>query len=211
MPPESVAWMPPPLFELAAGWGNELHLKSMLLSSPKPSRDLPCPFPRKVFSMRSFLLTVCRFSMAAWVGGAALFVVTSVIEQSGPNFDSEIRDHLALMRFPFYYGFGFSLLGVGLLSGLAACGHPSVSKKIATAFFACASLAMILMVVDYVWIYQPLVELITPAGSAKSAEFVTYHKASKYINEIDLTLCLVAALAICWPLGTQSQAKTDSQ
>jgi hypothetical protein len=158
--------------------------------------------------MRSFLLTVCRFSIAAWVGGAALFVMTSIIEQSGPNFDSVIRDHLALMRFPFYYGFGFSLVGVSLLAGGAAVGHPAVGRKSATTFLICTSLAMILMLVDYVWIYQPLIELITPAGTVKTADFITYHKASKYINEIDLTLCLVAALAICWP--TASQPQTDS-
>jgi hypothetical protein len=148
--------------------------------------------------------------MAAWVGGAALFVVTSIIEQSGPNFDSVIRDHLALMRFPFYYGFGFSLVGVSLFAGVAAVGHPTVGRKCATTFLICTSLAMTLMLVDYFWIYQPLIELITPAGAVKTADFVTYHKASKYINEIDLTLCLVAAFAICWPMASQLQAKTDS-
>lgn len=146
--------------------------------------------------------------MAAWVGGAVLFVVTSVVEQSGPNFDNVIRDQLAVMRFPFYYGFGFVLIAVGLVAGLVARGHAAVSKKAAVTFLICTVLALIMMVVDYLWIYQPLAQLITPAGSVRTSDFVTYHNASKYINMVNLTLCLIAAIAICLP-ARSAQAATE--
>lgn len=158
--------------------------------------------------MQSFCLTICRMTMAGWVGAAVLFVVTSVVEQSGPNFDNVIRDHLAVMRFPYYYGFGFALVGVSLAAGFACRRHSAVGPKLAATFLICTTLALVMMVADYIWIYQPLAQLITPPGSVRTSDFTTYHNASKYVNMADLLLCLIAAIAICWP-ARRSPAATQ--
>ena len=42
--------------------------------------------------------------------------------------------------------------------------------------------AFAMMIVDYVWIYTPLVEMITPPGKARPSQFVDYHNGSKWIN-----------------------------
>ena len=60
-------------------------------------------------------------------------------------------------------------------------------------------LALITMLVDYVFVYLPLVEMITPPERAKPAGFSSYHNASKYINAFDVGLCLIAALLLCLP------------
>jgi hypothetical protein len=52
-----------------------------------------------------------RLAISFWVGGAILFVITSVAEQRYPPFDSLIRDQLATIRFPLYYIFGWGCLG----------------------------------------------------------------------------------------------------
>ena len=149
--------------------------------------------------MQSMCLAICRFSIVAWVGAAALFVVTAVTEQTAEDFDSIIRDRLALLRFPFYYAFGFSLVIVSLVCGWLARKHPAVTVKQISLFLGLSAIALLLMIVDYVWIYQTLARLITPPGGARSSEFVVYHNASKYINEAGITCCLLAALLIGWP------------
>jgi hypothetical protein len=60
------------------------------------------------------------------------------------------------------------------------------------------------MAVDYFWVYQPLVAMITPPGEPRPSGFVWYHNASKHINEAHLTLALVAALIACWPARPRS-------
>ena len=57
-----------------------------------------------------------RFLLAAWVGAAVLFVITSVAEQTSEHFDSLIRDQLATIRFPLYYQFGFACLFGALIA-----------------------------------------------------------------------------------------------
>ena len=55
------------------------------------------------------------------------------------------------------------------------------------------------MAADYIWIYQPLLDMVTPPGAVKPASFTAYHEASKYVNLLGLTLCLVASVALNWP------------
>ncbi len=50
---------------------------------------------------------------------------------------------------------------------------------------------------DYFYIYQPLVEMVTPPGKSRPAEFVSYHKASKWVNSFAILLCAVAAIGLC--------------
>ncbi len=67
--------------------------------------------------------TCCPAIVAGHVGGGAaiLFVITSVAEQTAPDFDSMIRDRLATIRFPYYYVYGFASLGIACLSAIGSC------------------------------------------------------------------------------------------
>ena len=59
--------------------------------------------------------------------------------------------------------------------------------------------SLIAMIVDYVFIFRPLVEKVSPPGGVKPANFTSYHNASMYINAFDIGLCLIAALLLCLP------------
>ena len=147
--------------------------------------------------MRSLCLGVCRFSLAAWVGAAVLFIVVGIGEIK--VFDSEMRERLVLIRFPFYYACGFGLVFVTLVCGFVSHKHPALSVRQANIFLGLVLVSLLTMVADYIWIYRPLVEMMTSLGSAKPSTFVSLHELTKWINFGILTLCLIASLVICWP------------
>ncbi len=157
-------------------------------------------------SLSSVSLTILRLSLSAWVGAAALFVITSVAEQVSPDFDSRIRDQLATIRFPLYYQFGFGALGVSILSGLAALKLSSgCQKKRVRAAVIFASLSLAGAAADYVWVYLPLQELISPPGKAREQGFVELHERSRHANEVHITLALLAAVFACSPEKPDSE------
>lgn len=166
--------------------------------------------------MRSFCLTIARLSLAAWVGAAGLFVATSIREvrprQAGFEFefDSTTKDQLVTLRFPLYYQFGFVLVGVGLLAAIATCGHPAVGRRRARVAVALLVIALATMIADYVWVYRPLAGMIEPPGGTKPASFVTYHNASKWINETSVTLVLIAAVLLSWPAARQPRCESGT-
>jgi hypothetical protein len=144
-------------------------------------------------------LLVARLAAAAWVGAAALFVMTAVREVRHPGFDPTTRDTLALLRFPVYYAFGFVAVSVALagsLLGLRGRKRGEGRRVVAAAWLL--GVALVLMVVDFVAIYLPIVGMITPVGRARSAEFDGYHQASIAINVCDVALCGIAAGLLCW-------------
>ena len=152
-------------------------------------------------------IMLARLSLAAWIGAASLFVVTGVREVTTENpilNNSPVKDALVGVRFPAYYAFGFTLVvisGIGLLLGHRQAG---LSKRQFVVSFSLLVIGLLLMVVDYFWIYQPLLEMVTPAGGAKPAEFVKYHEASKHINVVDLAILLIVTVMICWPRAASS-------
>jgi hypothetical protein len=145
-------------------------------------------------------VTFFRISLCAWVGGAALFVMTSVAEQTSPEFGSMIRDQLATIRFPWYYAFGGISLAIALISGVAAriCCHGCIRKRI-TASLVFTLLSAVIAALDYVAVYRPLQEQITPPGQARSQRFVELHNQSRHINELHITLALIAAVLAVLP------------
>ncbi len=158
--------------------------------------------------MRNILLGAVRFMLPAWVGGAALFVITSVLEVTAnqPEIDSVVRDALVGLRFPPYYAFGGVLLGCSLVAGgiLSLGGCASKRRfQIATALVLTAS---VLMIVDYIWIYQPLFEMVTPPGKARTPRFETLHDASKHINSVGLLLAAIAGGLFCWSAPDATKA-----
>jgi hypothetical protein len=156
--------------------------------------------------MRNFCLTIARFALSAWIGAAVLFVVTGV-QEVRHDFDSTTRDALAALRFPMYYYFGFMLTGVALLSTLGARFTSENGRRRLSVAAGLVFVALGIMVADYIWVFQPLHEIVTAESSVKLAGFRALHEKSKYINMVDLTICLVAAIAICWPI--RSNASTD--
>jgi hypothetical protein len=146
-------------------------------------------------------LAVARLTAAAWVGAATLFVVTAVREVRFPGFESATKDQLALLRFPAYYVCGFALVGISLLGALvASLGSRPRPKKVAVAVGLLAA-TLILMAGDFVAVYRPIAEMITPPGRAHVSEFRDYHRASVWLNVGHVGLCAAAAVLLCWPGG----------
>jgi hypothetical protein len=154
--------------------------------------------------MARFFSAICsllvRLALGCWVGGAVLFVITSVAEQTSPLFDSRTRDQLATIRFPYYYLYCWICLGTALAASVLGtiCSSQCLRRRMTTV----AVLTLIsfgIAVADYHWVYQPLQALIIPPGEAKSQQFITLHNRSRHINELHLTLALVAAIIICLP------------
>lgn len=124
-----------------------------------------------------------------------LFVITSVLEQISPDLDSTAKDTLAAVRFPAYYLVGFIMVGLGLLTTLFA-GKSRFPLRWWGAVLL-IGLSLLLMVVDYLFIFRPMMNMIDPPGSVRPAEFVTYHTYSEWINTAHALAATGAALILC--------------
>ncbi|QDU80899.1 hypothetical protein Pla110_26350 [Polystyrenella longa] len=145
--------------------------------------------------LRQLSFVLSRLLISGWVGAAALFVVTSVAEQTNSEFDSMVRDQLALIRFPYYYLFGFIMVG-GSLGSLLFSDRSQYWMRwwISVGLL---SLTLIIMLVDYFAIFMPLKDILSDAGGAKPQEFVAYHEYSEKINMLHVTLSLICACILC--------------
>lgn len=149
--------------------------------------------------MHKSCLMLARFCLSAWVGAAALFVVNGVQQVMEPEFDSTVKNRLALLRFPTYYVFGFVLVGLSLFCLAMLWRSPLIARwrqSLATLLVA-GSLGV--MAYDYVQVYKPLEGMVTPPEEAKPAEFQTLHRRSEIVNSVHVGLCLAAAILVCWP------------
>ncbi len=148
--------------------------------------------------MQRICLTIVRFALSAWIGAAALFVVTSIAEQRSTAFGSDVKNVLAALRFPSYYSFGFVLVGLGLVGGAMGIDRLRQRRRW-FAIVSCLMLALLLMLVDYFTVYSPLYAIVTDSSGVRDARFMQLHRWSEQINTIDVALCLFAAIAACWP------------
>ena len=146
---------------------------------------------------------IARFALSAWIGAAALFVCTSISEQIAPTFGSDVKNTLAAIRFPWYYGFGFGLVGIGFVGSMIGVRRAEQRHRWAVVVTSLV-LALTLMAVDYVLIYTPLHEIVTSPTAVRDARFDELHRWSERINSIDIVLCMIAALAVCWPTKTNT-------
>lgn len=139
-------------------------------------------------------MALARFCLAAWIGAAVLFVIVGVREVLVPEFTSEVKDRLVMLRFPAYYLAGASLLGVAF----AATGLVSAQRASRGLWIAMVMLLLAggLMAADYVWIYSPLAAMLTPPGQTRTAAFVTLHHWSMRINTVHLAACFIAAMVL---------------
>jgi hypothetical protein len=147
--------------------------------------------------MAKVLIGTARFALSAWVGAAVLFVVVGIQEVRSSEFDSIHRDLLVGLRFPPYYAFGFALMSLAWLALTAGLFAPRQNRRRLLCFSALVLFVLALMAADYVWVYSPLVEMITPPGKSRPAEFVSYHNISKWLNFASISLTAAIAFALC--------------
>lgn len=150
--------------------------------------------------LHRLFLTVARLFLVAWIGGAALFVITSIAEQRTPEFNSTVKNRLATVRFPLYYLFGLICLSTSIAAtGLAVVTGRQGHKKTLIAGFALCLLSAGVTAYDYYGVYLPLQNAITPPELDRGPEFHALHTRSRVINEIHVSIALIAAVLICLP------------
>lgn len=158
--------------------------------------------------MRNLFLAISRFAVTTWVGAAVFFLLVTIrIATSDPeSINSVTQGILALLRFPWYYRFGFVLVPTALLTGFIARGNGSIRPWRMRIYLGLLAVALAAMVCDYVFIYQELARVTADTSIAKPANFQTYHDASKWIITTEVGLCLAAALLIA---GSGRQKPTE--
>ena len=147
--------------------------------------------------MSNFCLALCRFCLSAWLGAAALFVTAGVAEIKSNKFDAATINELVVARFPHYYNFGFTLVGIACVTSFLCLKNPGWSKRRSVITGATSLLALMIMLVDYYQIFLPLMEMMK--ADTLNADFEPYHNASKNINMLSLSILLVSAWVACWP------------
>ncbi|MEZ6123010.1 MAG: hypothetical protein R3C49_07530 [Planctomycetaceae bacterium] len=157
-------------------------------------------------------LIVLRFVLAAWIGAAVLYVVTSIAEQVFPEFDGRIRDQLATIRFPLYYRFGFACHLAAATAGLIVWRlAPESRRRTFLIVLLLILLSGIGILVDYRWVYTPLQNLIIPPGQPHTAEFEVLHQRSMHINEAHLMCIAFAGILSMLPVGQPTEKSSDSE
>ncbi len=161
--------------------------------------------------LSNLLCTVARLVLCFWVGGAVLFVITSVAEQRHPAFDSLIRDQLATIRFPIYYQFCWLTMGVALAATIAAFLTDTNPKRKQFAISATlTAIALLIAAADYTLVYLPLQKLITPPGQTRSEQFTQLHNRSRYTNQTHLGIALISAIVLCTPIRKENKPNENN-
>lgn len=144
---------------------------------------------------RGFYLGVARSCFTLWCGGAILFVWVTVQEIFSGRFESMVLDQMVLIRFPLYYLFGMGLLPLGVASLLALFKQAGATRALHLAFWL-AAWGLILLLIDFFYIYRPLREMLLPIGVPRPAHFRLYHQISEITNGLILLFNTAAALIL---------------
>jgi hypothetical protein len=145
------------------------------------------------------VFSLLRVLLPAWVGAAVLFAINGSAEQRFEDFDRLVRDQLAQIRFPAYYAFGFSCVGVCLvLTIVALIGLPALRRRLAWCLLLLV-VVLALMLWDYFVVYGPLNEMLQPLGSEKTSAWKRLHGLSMLTNLVHVSLSLITALILVWP------------
>ena len=147
-------------------------------------------------------LFVARFCSSAWLGAATLFVIVGIREVTRGGFDAATKDTLVALRFPAYYLTGAILVGAAWLGTCLSSRHPDLTKRRSSVASLSLLAVLAVMALDYRFVYQPLLAMVTPPGIDKPPVFTQYHQASKYVNLLGLTLCLVASISLNCPCSS---------
>jgi len=162
--------------------------------------------------MNRLFLTLSRFAVCAWIGAAAMFVVTTVQEVTSPELDSTTKAFLGLLRFPTHYWFGIGLLAASFAFA-ALSGGRLMGRGRKRAILVLIAAAFLVLLADYLFVYGPIAEMLRATDAARPASFRTYHQVSEVLSAVEAGLALIAALLLCWPVAPASvlQVKQPSQ
>jgi hypothetical protein len=155
-----------------------------------------------------FLLALLRFSLCAWVGAATLFVITGIREVTSLQFEPTTKNHLAAIRFPAFYFVGILLVGIAILCAVALRGRFE-SRNRATMIVVILVTVVLLMVGDWFFVFNPLLDLMELPGAREKPEFTTYHNWSKYLNFASIVLCLFTAVLALREAGLNPDRSLD--
>ncbi|MCG6156850.1 hypothetical protein [Rubinisphaera margarita] len=148
---------------------------------------------------KAVLLLVWRICATGWTGAASLFVLITVQEILSAKFESIVLDQLVLIRFPLYYGFSLTVLGLAAVSSALYCVLVQRTWRWLTAA-ALSATAFLVLTGDYLLVYSQLVDMLTPLGSPRPHTFPFYHQLTETLNGIALILNLAATILVCLPL-----------
>ncbi|OYW18120.1 MAG: hypothetical protein B7Z55_11215 [Planctomycetales bacterium 12-60-4] len=177
---------------------------------PVSSRGTKACETSRLVMIPRIALFVARWALTAWIGAAVLFVVVGIREVTSPDLSSEVKDRLATLRFPFFYAAGFGLVGVTWLAGLFCRVNHSFSRRRQWLVLGLVTIALVGMAADYISIYCPLAELVTPPGKPRTQQFMELHRWSARVNTVNLLLCMAAATLLNWPVARAPVALPES-
>ena len=130
-----------------------------------------------------------------------------------PKIEAAIRPQLALILFPGYYRWGFSLLIIGFLSAIGCWSGatPGATRRRLGITLVLVFLALACLVADRLMIYAPLEKMMQASleTEVQPAEFRPYHLASMTINGVMAALTLAGALLACWPDSNAADAASS--
>jgi len=147
-------------------------------------------------NVRTISLVFARIFISAWIGAGILFVIVAVLEVGSPDFTSLTKSQLALLRFPAYYAFGMATWLMSVIFLLLAYGHASVRKWQWWSTLMLLACAGVVMLCDYNLIYLPLAVMTRQFDQPRTERFDFYHQASLWLNTLQLSLTLLAAIVI---------------
>ena len=105
---------------------------------------------------------------------------------------------LVALRFPVFYLFGFTLVGVGLATSLLLTRCQSRRLRALRWIAGLCGASLALMLFDYLRVYRPLEEMVLSPKFVIPPEFFSIHQWSKWLNLITALLCLTAAgISVC--------------
>ena len=96
-------------------------------------------------------------------------------------------------RFPAYYAVGFTLVGIALVCALLQFSR-SQSRSIRVVLIVLPALAVCLMIIDWCFVFTPLLDLMEFPDARERPGFKKYHNWSKYLNALSVGLCAVGAV-----------------
>ena len=157
--------------------------------------------------MTRLLWIALRFSLCSWVGAAVLFVVTGILQVMTPDFDSRIKNHLAVIRFPAYYLFGFTHVGLAIVAALGllvATRRRAAGRLALKVILGLCVAAVLVMTFDYFRVYRPLEAMMLDKSEVMPSTFHELHQWSKRLNFASLGMCLIAGLIA---VGTRERSE----
>lgn len=126
-----------------------------------------------------------------------LFVISVVREVTTP-FETLVKNQLVALRFPVFYVFGFTLVGLGLVTSLALTQCQPRRVRALRWIAGLCGVSLALMLFDYLRVYRPLEEMVLSPKYVIPPEFFSIHQWSKWLNLVTALLCLTAAMiSVC--------------